>query len=116
MKTKNKVISIFMCLCLTLLSACSQAESPTSSVQTTAGTTENLDNEVDYSGMAENLEEIDESNTIGTGPKYDASKTAGHVHALCYYDLTSSQPELVEILAQRFGGTIDTEIAPTGSA
>lgn len=116
MKTKNKVISIFMCLCLTLLSACSQNDSPTSSIQPSVTTTENLDNEVDYSGMAENLEEIDEKNTVGTGPKYDSSKTAGHVRALCYYDLTSAQSELVEILAQRFGGTIETDQAPSGSA
>lgn len=116
MKTKNKVISIFICLCLTLLPACSQGDSTTDDVQNTAVTTENLDNEVDYSGMANNLEEINESDTVGAGPKYDSSKTAGHVRALCYYDLTSSQPELVEILAQRFGGTIDTEIAPNGSA
>ena len=119
MKIGKKGIAVFMSLCLALLPACSQddgSSDPINNAQTTAGTTENLDNEVDYSGMAENLEKIDESNTIGTGPKYDSSQTAGHVHALCYYDLTENQPELVEILAQRFGGTIDTEIAPTGSA
>lgn len=115
MKTGKKVISMLMSLCLVLLPACSGGDgSPTDNAQTTAGTTENLDNEVDYSAMAE-IDKIDDSNVIGTGSKYDPSKTAGHVHALCYYDLTEAQPELVEILAQRFGGTIDTEIAPTGS-
>ncbi len=115
MKTGKKVISMLMSLCLVLLPACSGGDgSPTDNAQTTAGTTENLDNEIDYSAMAE-IDKIDDSNVIGTGSKYDPSKTAGHVHALCYYDLTEAQPELVEILAQRFGGTIDTEIAPTGS-
>lgn len=116
MKAKNKVISIFMCLCLALLPACSHEDSPESTLQPTVTTTENLDNEVDYSGMADELEEIDESNISGTGPKYDPNKTAGHVHALCYYDLTSTSPDMVEMLAQRFGGTIDTEITTSGSA
>lgn len=117
MKHKKKVISIFMSLCLALLPACSnESSNPGTSAQTTTGTTENLDNEVDYSGMAENLEKIDETNIEGTGPKYDSSKTAGTVHALCYYDLAEIQSNLAEILAQRFGGTIETEICNQGSA
>lgn len=114
MNTKNKVISIFMCLCLALLSACSPENDSENNIQTSLTTTENLDNEVDYSGMAENLEQIDETNTIGTGPKYDPSKTAGHVHALCYYDIVGGESDPAEILAQRFGGTIDTEVVSAG--
>lgn len=114
MKTKNKVISIFMCLCLALLPACSDGDSRESASQTTVTTTENLDNEVDYRGMAGEVEKIDENNISGTGPKYDPNKTAGHVHALCYYDLTSTSSNLVEMLAQRFGGTFDTEMTSAG--
>ncbi len=116
MKTKNKVISILMCLCLTLLSACSGGKDPDNTSQTTVTTTENLDNEVDYSGMADEVDEIDESNIVGTGPKYDPKKTAGHVHALCYYDLNETSKPIVEMLAQRFGGTFDTEITSSGTA
>lgn len=58
-----------MCLCLTLLSACSGGKDPDNRSQTTVTTTENLDNEVDYSGMADEVDEIDESNIVGTGPK-----------------------------------------------
>lgn len=116
MKISNKVTAIFMCLCLALLPACSQDDSSgNNSAQTTANTTENLDNEVDYDEMA-NIEQIDEANIIGAGEKFDPNQTAGKINALCYYDLTDSQPELVEILAQRFGGTIETALAPTGSA
>lgn len=117
MKIKNKAVAIGMCLCLTLLSACSgNAENSNSNAgNNSTTTTENLDNEIDYDSMA-NIGEVDSSNEIGTGPKYESGKTAGNVHALCYYDLTSSQPELVELLAQRFGGTIETEQAPSGSA
>lgn len=114
MRSDKKIISLF--LSLALISGCSPNDGTAGNPTGTTVTTENLDNEVDYSGMAESLEEISKSDIAGTGPKYDSGKTAGHVHALCYYDLTSSQPELVEILAQRFGGTIDTEIAPSGSA
>lgn len=115
MKTKNKVVAIGMCLCLTLLSACSESgnNSNISNISTT--TTENLDNEIDYDSMA-NIDQVDSSNEIGTGPKYESGKKAGNVHALCYYDLATSQAELAELLAQRFGGTIETEIAPSGSA
>ena len=56
------------------------------------------------------------SNIVGTGPKYDPKKTAGHVHALCYYDLNETSKPMVEMLAQRFGGTFDTEITSSGTA
>lgn len=114
MKTMNKVISILMCLSMTLLSACSSDDNNPGSAQTSVTTTENLDNEVDYSGMAEGVDEIDESNIVGAGPKFDPSKTAGHVKALCYHDLDSA--EMHEMLAQKFGGTLETELTPAGDA
>lgn len=62
------------------------------------------------------IDEVDVSNEAGTGPLYESGKTAGVVKALCYYDLASTQPELAELLAQRYGGTIETEITTSGSS
>lgn len=89
----------------------------TESVQTAVSATNinELDNETDWKDMAD-IEEIDSANEEGTGKLYVAGQKAGEVKALCYYDLASSQSELAELLALRYGGTITTEICSSGSA
>ena len=92
------------------------AESSETTTTTAATTNLNeLDNEVDWENMAD-IDEVDAKNEEGTGVLYESGKKAGTVSALCYYDLATTQPELAELLAQRYGGTIETEITSSGSA
>lgn len=93
-----------------------EANSQTTTVNTTIlDTDKELETEVNWEEMAE-IEKVDISNEVGTGPLYETGKTAGVVKALCYYDLATTQPELAELLAQRYGGTIETEITTSGSS
>lgn len=116
MNTRKKIISLFMCAALVLLSACS---GDTSGGNNSSGnnnaitTTENLDNEIDYNSMA-NIGEVDETNEDGTGPKYEKGKLAGQVNALCYYNIANDEPETTELFAQRFGGTLTVEVVGSG--
>lgn len=87
----------------------------TAAATTTTDPNKELEDEVDWESMAE-IDEVDTSNEEGTGELYESGKTAGVVQALCYYDLATTQPELAELLAQRYGGTIETEITTSGSA
>lgn len=82
---------------------------------TTPDPDKELENDVDWEGMAD-IDAVDEANEAGTGPLYVPGQKAGVVKALCYYDLAETQPELAELLAQRYGGTIETEITTSGSA
>ncbi len=68
-----------------------------------------LDTQIDYDSMAD-IEEVDSSNEEGTGPSYVPGQKAGLVKALCYYDITGDQPEISEIFAERYGGTVETQI------
>lgn len=68
-----------------------------------------LDTEINYDEMA-SIEEVDAANEAGTGPAYTAGQKAGLVKALCYYDVVADQPEISEIFAERYGGTVETEI------
>ncbi len=115
MKTKKKILSLMLCGVLVLLSACSDSSEGGEQVNagTSVTTTENLDNEIDYNSMA-NIESVDTKNEDGTGPKYVSGQLAGNVKALCYYDINTSEPETTEIFAQRFGGTMEVEIASSG--
>lgn len=123
MKKTNRTFCVSLAALLLISSAsCSggggrDTENTTTAATTTAATTNvnELDHEVDWNEMA-NIDEVDAANEIGTGPLYTAGQTAGTVHALCYYDLASNQPELAELLAQRYGGTIETEICASGGA
>ena len=90
-----------------------EAEQTTAAV-TTEDPNKELEDDVDWESMAE-IEAVDQTNEEGTGELYESGKTAGIVNALCYYDLASTQPELAELLAQRYGGTIETEITTSGS-
>ncbi|MBQ3170196.1 MAG: hypothetical protein IJB99_10605, partial [Clostridia bacterium] len=44
---------------------------------------------IPFCEMAE-IEKVDISNEVGTGPLYETGKTAGVVKALCYYDLATT--------------------------
>lgn len=113
MNAKKKIISILMCTSIIILSACSGNESGgnvTNATGSTTTTTQALDNEIDYSSMAD-IGEVDEANEDGTGPAYVKGQLAGEVHALCYYDIGKQEKETAEIFAEHFGGTLTTEIA-----
>ncbi len=117
---KRKRLTAVFAVCSLILSSCAggrEAQPSVTETTTTAETTnlKELDNEIDWDGMAD-IESIDVDNEAGTGKLYESGKKAGLVKALCYYDLAETQPELAELLAQRYGGTIETEITSSGSA
>ncbi len=88
----------------------------TTTEATAAATISNeLDHQVDYAGEAQ-IDEIDTKNEEGTGPLYVPGEKAGLVKGLCYYDFNTETPALSEMLAERFGGYIETEITPSGTA
>ena len=82
------------------------AETTTTAAVTTTISNE-LDHQIDYEAEAE-IEEIDEKNEEGTGKLYVPGQKAGLVKALCYYDLNNETPALSDMLAERFGGYIET--------
>lgn len=92
----------------------SDSTKPTDSTTTASGD-KALDTTVDWEDKAD-IDEIDKNDESGTGELYEAGKKAGTVKALCYYDLAETQPELAKLLAEKFGGTIETEISPQGTA
>lgn len=81
----------------------------TTTAATTADSNKELDTEVNYDEMAD-IEEVDTANEEGTGPAYTPGQKAGLIKALCYYDIAPDQPEITQIFAERYGGTIETEI------
>lgn len=84
MKTKNKIISIFMCLCLALLSSCSQdsgGEHVTSANTSAAG---NADN-------GENAPVTTESNAADTSS--EEAENQPDDERFAYYDLISAEYE-----------------------
>ncbi len=123
MKRKNLLSVVSAITVISVISSCGAAErSDTPSVTEENETTsvsvtsiDELDIETDWESMAE-IEEIDVKNEAGTGPLYVSGKKAGLVKALCYYDLATTQSDLAELLAQRYGGTIETEVTSSGSA
>ncbi len=68
-----------------------------------------LDTQINYDEMAA-IEEVDVANEAGTGPAYVPGQKAGKLNALCYYDVTKDQPKIAEIFAERYGGTVETQI------
>lgn len=127
-KSKRTISASLAALLLVSAASCSgsgsgsggggrDTENTTTAATTTPATTNlnDLDHEVDWDEMA-NIDSVDASNEIGTGPLYTPGQKAGAVNALCYYDLVTEQPELAELLAQRYGGTLETNIVASGSA
>lgn len=123
MKRTQRIVAGALALAVTCgLGACNSSQGGRDSessetVQQSAATTlvNELDIETDWNEMA-SIESVDSSNEVGTGKLYVSGQTAGTVKALCYYDLATTQPELAELLAQRYGGVIETEITQSGSA
>ncbi|MBO6231023.1 MAG: extracellular solute-binding protein [Ruminiclostridium sp.] len=81
-------------------------------VTTTEDPNKAIDTEANYDELA-NIEEVDTKNEEGAGKLYETGKTAGTLHALCFYDFHNVAPEvdICELYAERFGGTVETEIA-----
>ena len=106
-KSKRTISASLAALLLVSVASCSgsgggrDTENTTTAATTTPATTNlnDLDHEVDWDEMA-NIDSVDASNEIGTGPLYTPGQKAGAVNALCYYDLVTEQPELAELLAQ----------------
>ncbi len=117
MKNMKKIISMFMAAALLLsLSACGEnkdAES-TGSVST-ADPERELVEAVDWDKMSD-IGEVNTAYEEGTGELYESGKTAGKIKGLCYYDFAETQPDIAEIFATRYGGTIETELTSSGSA
>ncbi len=89
----------------------------TTAASTTATTTltNELDAEINYAEKAQ-IDEIDAKNEEGTGPSYVPGQKAGLVKGLCYYDFDTETPELSQMLADRFGGYLETEVTSSGTA
>ncbi len=124
MKASRKALSAIICAVLSVTAA-GCGSSPRDAAGTTAGAdnsapavttttmdpNKDIDIEVDYDKMAD-IGGVDNKNEQGTGSLYEAGKTAGTVHALCWFDFHNVSPELdiSELFAERFGGTVETEI------
>lgn len=76
-------------------------------VTTTIDPNKEIDIAVDYDNMA-SIDTVDSKNEEGTGKNYVPGQKAGLVKGLCYYDLTGLTPDVAEIFAERFGGTVET--------
>lgn len=117
-KTQTGILALAVTLGMCSCSGSNGREAASEqTMQSSAATTlvNELDIETDWNEMA-GIEKVDAANEIGTGSLYTPGQTAGTVKALCYYDLATTQPELAELLAQRYGGVIETEITQSGSA
>lgn len=116
MKKTKRISALLLAASLLTAGSCSgdRTSPPGSSESTSASTTaadsnKELDTQVDYEEIAD-IEEVDTANEEGTGPAYTPGQKAGKIKALCYYDIAPDQPEITEIFAQRYGGTIETEL------
>ncbi len=129
MKTFRKALSAVMAAALIIGAAgCNGASDggrPTErttaadsgSVDTPAVTTTTMDpnKEIDINPDYEEIADIgkvDTANESGAGKLYEVGKTAGTIHALCWFDFYNVSPELdiAKIFAERFGGVVETEI------
>ena len=88
-----------------------QEETTTAAPVTTIDPNKDIDLVPDYEEMAD-IGEVDTKNEGGAGNLYEAGKTAGTIHALCWFDFHNVNPEkdISELFAERFGGTVETEI------
>lgn len=80
-------------------------------VTTTLDPNSEIDVKPDYNEIAD-IGTVDTENETGTGKLYEVGKTADVIHALCWFDFYNVSPEsdIAKIFAERFGGTVETEI------
>lgn len=78
---------------------------------TTEDPNKEIDEKFDYKEAAD-IDTVDTANETGAGSLYESGKPAGTIHALCWFDFHNVSPELdiAEVFAERFGGTVETEI------
>lgn len=91
------------------------AQTTAAETTTPAATTVDPDKEIDLNpdyGEIADIGQVDNKNENGAGKLYEAGKTADTIHALCWFDFYNVSPEsdIAELFAERFGGTVDTEI------
>lgn len=80
-------------------------------VTTTVDPNREIDEVFDYDEAAD-IDEVSAENEQGAGKLYETGKPAGTIHALCWFDFHNVSPEIEisELFAERFGGTVETEI------
>ncbi len=126
MKKQKKVLAALLSLTTLIGSAsCSSSRDASSTAATTSQATvvaaatadpnAELNADIDWDEKA-NIDSVDAANEEGTGPAYTPGQKAGHVKALCYYDIVADAPEIAELFAERYGGTLETEITSSGNA
>lgn len=95
----------------TTVAAADTAETAAPVTTTTIDPNREIDLIPDYDEMAD-IGEVDTKNESGAGKLYEAGKTANTIHALCWFDFHNVSPEIEisELFAERFGGTVETEI------
>ena len=78
---------------------------------TTLDPNREIDEKFDYDEAASKAE-VEAGNEEGVGKLYESGKPAGTIQALCWFDFHNVSPELdiAELFAERFGGTVETEI------
>ena len=119
MKNFKKITALALCMSV-VLSACNQgggrgtqnADTTTvAAVTTTEDPNKEIDIQIDYEQMAD-IGEVDASNELGTGELWEQGKTAGNINVLCWFDFHNISPEkeIAELFAERFGGTVETEV------
>lgn len=117
MKNNCKKRTAFLLAVLAIagtFSGCGETNTGTSTqtsaaVVTTEDPNKELDTIVNYEELAA-IEEVAAENENGAGALYTSGVTAGKVNALCYYDIIESEAVLGELFAERYGGTVETEL------
>lgn len=120
MKKNRKIISSFLAAVLITGAAGCGSEgrgaTDTNAVGTAAVTTtddpdKQFDITSDLNEIADKVEEVASENETGAGELYEAGKKAGEIRVLCYYDFNDISPEnkIIDIFAERFGGTVVQE-------
>lgn len=109
MKLSRKAMSGLLASLMVLsIAGCSSGGSDSTAAATTTTNEKQVLDEVDWSKLS--TDEVDAENEEGTGSLYVKGQTAGTIKGLCYYDFASTQPELAQLFAERYGGTIETEV------
>lgn len=109
MKRRIKAMAVLLALAAMLSVTGCANRGETAEVTTTENPDKELENDVNWDEMAD-IDSVDAENEEGTGKSYVAGQKAGNVQALCYYDIVASSPDVTEMFAQRYGGTLETTL------